>query len=88
MTYDGTLIPGWQVIPEIYYSRALTGRTPNASAMFMKGAQQMNLIVTFIQNPAKWQFAVNYARFWGGSSPFDQPLRDRAFVGAVLTRNF
>ena len=88
VTYDGTLIPGWQVIPEIYYSRALTGRTPNTSAMFMKGAQQMNLIVTFIQNPAKWQFAVNYARLWGGSSPFDQPLRDRAFVGAVLTRNF
>jgi hypothetical protein len=88
VTYDGTLIPGWQVTPEIFYSRALTGRTPNVSAMFMKGAQQMNLLVTLTQNPAKWQFAVNYARFWGGSSPFDQPLRDRTFVGAVLTRNF
>lgn len=88
VTYDGTLIPGWQVIPEIYYSRALSGRTPNLTAMFMKGASQMNLIVTFVQNPAKWQFSVNYARFLGGSSPFDQPLRDRNFVGAVLTRNF
>jgi len=88
VTYDGTLIPGWQVVPEVFYSRALSGRTPNLTAMFMKGASQMNFVVTFIQNPAKWQFAVNYARFQGGSSPFDQPLHDRNFVGAVLTRNF
>jgi len=66
----------------------LSGRTPNLTAMLMKGASQMNFVVTFIQNPAKWQFAVNYARFQGGSSPFDQPLHDRNFVGAVLTRNF
>lgn len=88
VTYDGTLIPGWQVIPEIYHARGLSGRTPNLTAMFMKGASQTNFIVTFIQNPAKWQFAINYARFSGGSSPFDQPQRDRNFVGAVLTRNF
>jgi hypothetical protein len=88
VTYDGTLIPGWQVVPEIFYSRALTGRTPNITAMFMKGASQANFIVSFIQNPAKWQFAINYARFMGGSSPFDQPLGDRDFIGAVLTRNF
>lgn len=88
VTYDGTLIPGWQVVPEIFYSRALTGRTPNFTALFMKGASQVNFIVSFIQNPANWQFAVNYARFSGGSSPFDQPFRDRDFIGAVLTRNF
>ena len=85
--YDGTLIPGWQVVPEIYYFQALSGRTPNPSALFMKGAKSVNFTVGFIKNPAKWQFAVNYARFMGGSSPFDQPLRDRSFVGAVLSRN-
>jgi hypothetical protein len=87
-TYDGTLIPGWQVVPEIYYFRALSGRTPNASAQFMQGASSANFTVSFIQNPATWQFAINYAAFWGGSSVFDQPYRDRNFVGAVLSRNF
>lgn len=88
LTYDGTLLEGWQVVPEIYYSRALSGRTPNLSSLFMKGATSVNLSVGFIRNPATWQFAVNYTHFGGGSSPFDQPLRDRDFVGAVLTRNF
>ena len=86
--YDGTLIPGWQVVPEIYYFQALSGRTPNSSALFMKGAKSANFTLSFIQNPAKWQFALNYATFWGGSSSFDQPYRDRDFFGAVLSRNF
>lgn len=88
VTYDGTLIDGWQVVPEVFWFRALSGRTPNLSASFMKGASSMNYVVTFIRNPATWQFAVNYARFRGGSSPFDQSLKDRDFVGAVLTRTF
>jgi hypothetical protein len=88
VVWDGSIVPGWQVVPEIYYFRALSGRTPNASALFMKGAQSANFIVSFIKNPAQWQFTVNYAKFWGGSSVFDQPYRDRDFVGAVLSRNF
>jgi hypothetical protein len=86
--YDGTLIPGWQVVPEIYYFQAVSGRTPNAVGLFMEGAKSANLIVSFLQNPTKWQFAINYAAFWGGSRVFDQPLRDRNFFGAVLSRNF
>ncbi|WP_156421935.1 DUF1302 domain-containing protein [Paucibacter sp. KCTC 42545] len=86
--YDGTLIPGWQVVPEVYYFRALSGRTPNGAATFMKGASSANYIVSFIQNPAKWQFAINYARFMGGDSAFDQPYRDRDFIGLNLSRNF
>jgi hypothetical protein len=86
--YDGTVLPGWQVVPEIYYLQAISGRTPNLSGLFMQGAKSANLTVSFIRNPATWQFAMNYAKFWGGSSPFDQPLGDRAFFGAVLSRNF
>ncbi len=86
--YDGTLIPGWQVIPEIYYFQAVKGRTPNASALFMQGAKSANLIVTFMQNPANWQFAINYGTFWGGSRVFDQPYKDRDFLGAYVSRNF
>lgn len=86
--YDGTVIPGWQVIPEIYYFQAVKGRTPNAVGLFMEGAKSANLIVSFVQNPAKWQVAVNYAKFWGGSRVFDQPYKDRNFVGVTLSRNF
>lgn len=87
-TYDGTLIPGWQVTPEIYYFQAVKGRTPNGVALFMEGAKSVNFIVNFVQNPANWQASVNYARFLGGSRVFDQPLRDRDFVGLTLSRNF
>jgi hypothetical protein len=86
--YDGTLVPGWQVTPGIYYFHAIKGRTPNASAQFMKGAKSLNLYVNFTQNPANWQFGFNVARFWGGTSAYDQPLRDRDFIGMYLSRNF
>ena len=86
--YDGSLIKGWQVIPEIYYFQAVSGRTPNASALFMEGAKSANFIVTFAQNPTNWQFAINYGTFWGGKRVFDQPFKDRDFFGAYVSRNF
>ncbi|WP_444814965.1 DUF1302 domain-containing protein [Variovorax brevis] len=86
--YDGTLIPGWQVVPEVYYFQALKGRTPNIAGTLMQGAKSANFTVSFIQNPAKWQFAVNYAKFWGGDSVYDQPYRDRDYIGVTLSRNF
>lgn len=87
-TYDGKLIPGWQVTPEVYYFQAVKGRTPNASGLFMEGAKSANFVVTFTQNPAKWVVGVNYAKFWGGDSVFDQPNRDRDFYGAYVSYNF
>lgn len=86
--YDGTVVPGWQVIPEVYFFHAVKGRTPNAMATFMEGAKSANFVLSFIQNPAKWQVGLNYAKFWGGKSVFDQPYRDRDFVGAYVSRNF
>ncbi|MBP1313931.1 DUF1302 domain-containing protein [Herbaspirillum sp. 1130] len=86
--YDGSVIPGWQVIPEVYFFHAVKGRTPNATATFMEGAKMANFTVTFTQNPAKWQVALNFAKFWGGASVFDQPLRDRSFYGMTISRNF
>lgn len=86
--YDSTVIPGWQVIPEVYFFHAVKGHTPNLMANFMEGARSANFIVSFIKNPATWQASVNYARFWGGDTVFDQPLRDRSFFGATLSRNF
>jgi hypothetical protein len=86
--YDGTVIPGWQLVPEVYFFQAVNGRTPNAMATFMQGAKMANFTVSFIQNPATWQVAVNYAKFWGGDTQLDQPLRDRSFYGITVSRNF
>jgi len=86
--YDGTVIPGWQLVPEVYYFQAVHGRTPNASGLFMQGAKSANFIVSLLQNPTKWQASINYAVFFGGSTVFDQPYRDRNFVGLTLARNF
>lgn len=87
-TYDGKLIPGWQVTPEIFYFQAVRGRTPNGAAQFMQGAKSANFIVTFTQNPANWTIGVNYAKYWGGGSVLDQPFRNRDFFGAYISRNF
>nr|WP_316638689.1 DUF1302 domain-containing protein [uncultured Roseateles sp.] len=86
--YDGTLIAGWQVVPEVYFFHAVKGRTPNGQGLFMQGAKSINLTVSFVQNPADWQLAVNIGTFWGGSRVFDQPYRDRTFLGLTLARNF
>lgn len=86
--YDGSLIAGWQVMPEVYFFHAVKGRTPNSSALFMQGAKSANFMITFTQNPANWQFGVNYAKFWGGSRVYDQPYKDRDFVGLYASRNF
>ena len=88
LTYDGNLLPGWQVTPGIFVSRALSGRTPNIQGTWMKGATNTNLYINFTRNPATWQFGLNYALFRGGSSVFDQVLRDRDFVGGYATFNF
>lgn len=86
--YDGSIIPGWQVVPGLYFFQAIDGRTPTLGANFMKGARVANFYVNFIQNPATWQLTLNYATYGGGARPFDQPYGDRHFFGAVLSRNF
>jgi hypothetical protein len=88
LTYDGKLLPGWQVTPGLFVSRALVGRTPNIQGTWMKGATNANLYVNFTRNPATWQFGLNYSVFRGGEAVFDQVLRDRDFVGGYATVNF
>lgn len=88
LTYDGSLIPGWQVIPEVYYSIGLSGRTPNITGMFMDDVKTMNLSLGFNSIPPGWQITANYARFMGGKSTLDNLLRDRDYLGFVVSRTF
>lgn len=85
-TYDSTLISGWQVTPGVTVSRGLYGYTPNVLGNFMQGAGSVNFYVLFNQNPSVWQAGINYTRYYGSATA--QPLRDRDFIGAFLTRNF
>jgi hypothetical protein len=87
-TYDGSLIPGWQVTPGITFSDALYGYTPTFSANYLQGAKSVNLYVYFNQNPTVWQAGVNFTAFFGGHNTVGQAYADRNFVGLFATRNF
>jgi hypothetical protein len=86
-TYDGTLIPGWQVTPGITFYDAVKGYTPTFSANYEAGAKSANFYVLFNQNPQKWQAGINFTAYYGGNA-VSQPYSDRNFIGAFLTRNF
>ncbi|WP_121332835.1 DUF1302 family protein, partial [Pseudomonas aeruginosa] len=69
-----------------FYARSLGGRTPNLSATFTEDASSMNLYLNFVRNPASWQISLNYAKFMGGETPYDQLYRDRDYVGIAISR--
>ncbi|WP_322085712.1 DUF1302 domain-containing protein [Burkholderia sp. BCC1999] len=87
-TYDGTLIPGWQVTPGLTFATGLYGYTPTLSGNYMQGAKSVNVYVLFNQNPTVWQAGVNFTAFFGGHQGLGQPYADRNSVGMFVTRNF
>lgn len=86
-TYDGTVIPGWQLTPGVTFYDAVSGYTPTFSANYEKGAKSVNLYLLFNQNPQVWQAGLNYTMYFGGNA-ISQPFSDRNFVGLFVTRNF
>ncbi|WP_211193459.1 DUF1302 domain-containing protein [Paraburkholderia sp. UYCP14C] len=87
-TYDGTVIPGWQLTPGVTFTDALYGYTPTFTANYMQGAKSVNVYVLFNQNPTVWQAGINFTAFFGGHNTVGQPYSDRNFVGMFATRNF
>lgn len=87
-TYDGSLIPGWQVTPGITYFRALVGDTPTFSANYLQNAQSLNFYMLFNQNPAVWQAGINFTYFFGGTQPSEQFYADRSLIGGFVSYNF
>ncbi len=87
-TYDGSVIPGWQLTPGVTFSDALYGYTPTFTANYLQGAKSLNFYLLFNQNPAVWQAGINYTAFFGGHGGVGQPYADRNFVGLFATRNF
>jgi hypothetical protein len=86
-TYDGTLIPGWQVTPGVTFYDSLSGYTPTFSANYEQGAKSVNLYLLFNQNPQVWQAGLNFTMYFGGNA-LSAPYTDRNFVGLFATRNF
>lgn len=86
-TYDGSLIPGWQVTPGVTYVQAVKGFTPTYTANYLEGAKYANFYVLFNQNPVKWQAGLNYSRYFGGDN-LTQLFGDRDFVGGFVAYNF
>lgn len=87
-TYDGSVIPGWQVTPGVTFTDALYGYTPTFTGNYLQGAKSVNVYVLFNQNPATWQAGINYTAFFGGHGGVGQPYADRNFLGLFATRNF
>ena len=88
LVYDGSIIPGWQVVPGMFFQHAVKGSTPNFFGNWLEGAKAVNFYLNFIKNPASWQGGVNVTKFFGGKTPTHQPLGDRDFAGFYLSRNF
>ncbi len=88
--YDSKIIKGWTIIPGVTWFQALKGDTPTLTANYLAGAKSMNIYFLFNQSaPTRWQAGMNYTSYYGGGDDhLRQPLRDRDFVGAFLTRNF
>lgn len=87
-TYDGSIIPGWEVTPGFTFTDALYGYTPTFSANYLQGAKSVNVYVLFNQDAATWQAGMNFTTFFGGHQTVGQPFADRNFVGIFATRNF
>ncbi len=86
-TYDGTVLPSWQVTPGLTFTNAFSGYTPTLTANYARGAKSINFYTLFMENPATWQAGINYSIYFGGNA-LSQPYSDRNFVGVFATRNF
>lgn len=89
LTYDGTLIKGWQVIPNVAFSHAVRGDTPNMYGTWLEGMKSLAIGVNFIKSPPQWQFGTSYVRYFGGNPTWARsPYKDRDWFGATATYNF
>jgi len=89
MTWDGTLIPGWQVIPNVTWSWAIAGDTPNENYTWMQGVIDTTYALTLTQNLQKWSAAILYVTYRGGDpSILRNFYADRDWWGASVTYTF
>ena len=89
MTFDGTVIPGFQVIPNVTWSYAIAGDTPNENYTWMQGALFTTYALTLTQNLQHWSGSLLYVTYRGGDpSILRNFYADRDWWGASVTYTF
>jgi hypothetical protein len=89
LTYDGTMIPGWQVIPNVTFALGLSGDTPNENYTWFKNVFSTTYALTLIQNKQHWSSSLLYVTYRGGSPTLLRNFyADRDWWGASLTYTF
>jgi hypothetical protein len=89
MTFDGTLIPGWQVIPNVTWAWAIAGDTPNENYTWMQGVLSTTYALTLTQNLQHWSGSLLYVTYRGGDpSILRNFYADRDWWGASVTYTF
>jgi hypothetical protein len=89
LTYDSTLLPGWQVIPNVTFSVGIKGDTPNANYTWFEGLRSTTLAVNFSKYPPDWTFQLQYVTYDGGDPTYVRNYyKDRDWFGVQVTRNF
>src|SRR6267378_2309488 len=89
MTFDGTIVPGFQIIPNITWSLAIAGDTPNENYTWMQGVLSTTYALTVIQNKQHWSGSLLYVTYRGGDpSILRNFYADRDWWGASVTYTF
>ncbi len=89
LTYDSTLLPGWQVVPNVTFSVGIKGDTPNANYTWFEGVRSTTLAVNFTRYPPDWTFQLQYVTYDGGDPTYVRNyFKDRDWFGMQVTRNF
>jgi hypothetical protein len=90
-TYDGSVIPGWQLTPGLTFYDSVKGDTPDLNINFLHGVKSTNLYLLFTQSPGpggrNWAAGLNYTNFFGGDAQRNF-YADRDFVGGFVQYNF
>jgi hypothetical protein len=90
-TYDGSVIPGWQLIPGVTFYDSVKGDTPNLNINYLAGVKSTNVYILFTQSPGpsgrNWAAGLNYTNFFGSDSQRNF-YADRDFLGGFVQYNF
>jgi hypothetical protein len=89
MTFDSTVIPGWQVIPNVTWSLGIAGDTPNENYTWFQGFLATTYALTLVQDKQTWSASLLYVTYRGGDpSILRNFYADRDWWGASLTYTF
>lgn len=90
-TYDGNIIPGWQLTPGCTFTDAVRGDTPDVNVNWLQGVKSTNVYLLFTQNPGptgrNWAAGLNWTNYFGGD-PSRNSYADRDFIGGFMQYNF